>query len=142
MNTLTPAASIKDTIELLKIKRMTELEAIKEDIQNIKEQLTPANLIRSTFRGVTRSDDIAGNLGHAAVGLVTGYLTKKMLFRNSSNPIKKLIGVAFQTLITGVAANNSDKIMDKGKSLVKFVYDKISKKKVKENGNGMHDDSL
>ena len=101
-------------IFLLEQKRLVEFRNLKEQLHTTYESLKPINFLKSTFEDVTHSPEIKGGVGKAAIGMVSGYLLKKLMFGPSINPIKNILGVAFQALITNVAAQNSDKIKETG----------------------------
>ena len=108
-------------ILLLEQRRFEQFQDLKEQLHVTYESLKPINLIKNTFKDVTHSPDIKDGIGKAAIGMVSGYLLKRVVFGSSANPIKKLAGVAFQTLVTNVAAKNSDKIKEKGINLFKIA---------------------
>ena len=100
-------------ILLLKAQRAAEFSSLKGQLHDTYESLRPVNLIRNTFNDLTHSPEIKGGLRKAAVGLAAGFILKKIFFGSSINPVKRLAGAAFQTVVTNVAAKNSDKILQR-----------------------------
>lgn len=117
-------------ILLLEARRAGELRELKEQVHLTFESIRPINLIKSTIHDVTHSPDVKGGIGKAAIGVATGFIFKKLLFGGHSiNPLKRLAGVALQTIVTNVAANNSDKIKEGGATLFEIAKSLIQKKK-------------
>jgi len=129
MKKATPTDIINESILLLEIKREEELRALKKQFHITYESLRPINIIKNTFREITESPDLKGGIGNAAIGIGFGFLAKNILFRSSRNPIKRLISIAAQALITNVAAKHSDRIKESGKAIFQAVMEKITPKK-------------
>ena len=119
-------------ILLLEAKRAGELSDLKNQVHLAFESIRPINLIKSTIEDVTHSPDVKGGIGKAAIGVATGFIVKKLLFGGHSlNPLKRLAGVALQTIVTNVAANNSDKIKEGGATLFEMAKALINRKRKK-----------
>jgi len=129
MKTETATDSLNRDILLLEEKRCKEFNNLKEQLHTTYESLKPINLIKSTIIDVTQSPDIKEGMGKAAIGMASGYLLKKLVFGSSINPFKKLAGVAFQAIVTNVAAKNSDKIKETGINIFEIAKALIMPKK-------------
>ena len=68
-------------------------------------------------------------MGSAAMGLASGFLVKKLVFRKTNNPIKIAAGLLLQTTVSGLVSNNSDKIKSTGVKLFQALLSKINSKK-------------
>ncbi len=129
MKAITATEILTREINFLERKRSEEFKNLKEQLHVTVESLKPVNLLKSTFEDVTQSPDLQSDIGKAAIGMVSGYFLKKLVFRSSINPFKILAGVAFQALATNLAAKNSDKIKETGINLFAIVKDLIKPKK-------------
>lgn len=116
-------------IIFLERKRSEEFKNLKEQFHTASQSLKPINLLKSTFEQVRQSPDFKSDIGKAAIGMFSGYLLKKLVFRSSVNPLKILAGVAFQALATNVAAENSEKIKETGINIFEIVRALIKPKK-------------
>ncbi len=112
---------LKAKIILLELKSDEELIVLKEQFQKTYESLKLVNIIKSTFKQVVKSPDVKTNIGNAAIGLASGYITKNILFRATHNPIKKLAGILFQTVVTNLAAKNAELIKLSGKKIARAI---------------------
>jgi hypothetical protein len=105
------AVLLKEKILLLQAKQTRELKILKEELHNTHELLKPLNFIKNTMFEVASLPDIKSKLLSGALGLVTGYLSKKVLFGTSNNPIKKMLGTALQFAIANVVVKKADDIV-------------------------------
>lgn len=110
--------TLKEAIALTRYKQAQELKLLKAQFHLTLESLKPVNLIKSAFHKVTSSPEIKNNLVNDAIGLTTGYLSKKVLVGSTRNPIKKLFGVLLQFAIANVVAKHSDTIKSAGVTLL------------------------
>lgn len=101
---------LNQAIASLENKQALELSSLKQQFELTYESLKPLNIIKSVFSEMTTSSEIKGNLISNAIGMSTGYLTKKVLLGSSHNPIKKILGTLLQYVITNVVTKHSDNI--------------------------------
>lgn len=135
MKAETATAILKREINFLKQKRSDEYKDLKEQLYVTFESLKPINLLKNTFKDVTKSPDIQSGLWRTAIGMFSGFFLKKIVFRSSINPIKILAGVAFQAWTTNLASKNAGKIKHAGVSIFEMLKDLLKAKK-KEDVHG------
>lgn len=129
-SSLTPIASImqKKNVETELTAVILELESrqkeegilLKEQFQEVYESVKPINLIKNTFKEAAASQDLREDIINLSVGLVAGYVTKKIFQGVSDSPVKKLLGTVLQFGITTLIANNPETIKSLGKGLFKL----------------------
>jgi hypothetical protein len=121
-------------IALLEIKRAEELQVLKSQFQITHESFKPVSLLKSLLKEITESTSLKNGISSTSIGLATGYVAKSILFGKTKNPVKKLAGIALQSIVTNLASNNSDGIIHAVGSLLHTVTSKISaiKRKVPE----------
>lgn len=129
--------ALNEAISLLENKRAEELKLLKEQLHLVSESLKPINLIKNTWHEVASSPEIKNNIVNNTIGLATGYLTKKVLFGASHNPVKKLIGTLLQFAVANVVSKHSDGIKSTGENLLhRFLkYRKEAQREFHHNGN-------
>ena len=120
-----PKEKLSKAIILLEIIRKEELNSFRRQLLLTSESLKPVNLIKSTIREFTNSVDLNNNIGSTAIGMVSGYLVKNILFRATRNPLKIIAGILLQTFVTNVATKNSDKIKESAKSILNSVTSRM-----------------
>lgn len=101
---------LRAAILQLEAQQAEEAKLLRESFHLAYESIKPINLIKSTFREVAESKDLADHLVSTGVGLATGYLTKVIFESESDSPFKKLLGAALQFGITNLIANNPDAV--------------------------------
>ena len=117
MKKINPNELLQAKIFLLERKSAEELIVLKEQFQKIYESLKLVNIIKSTFMGVIKSPGVKTSIGNTRLGLASDYITKNILFPTTRNPIKKLAGILFQTVVTNLAVKNAWIIKSSGKKL-------------------------
>lgn len=128
MENITSATALKNAIQLLEAEQEINGQLLKEQFYLTVESLKPANLLRSTFHDVVSSPHLVDDLLGTAVGLATGFVSKKVVMIGASgNIIRKLIGSALQLGITTVVSQHPETI----KSIGQFIFQRILHKKEK-----------
>jgi hypothetical protein len=123
MKTKNETDTLNDLIILVEQKRAYELELLKEQLHLVSENLHPLNLIKSVFHEIVDSPEIKNNLVNSAIGLFTGFISKKVLTGNTHNSFKKILGTIIQFGVTNVVSKHSDDL----KSIVKNLLNRFSK---------------
>lgn len=130
---------MKNLKELLEF-RILELEAqqkenlllLKEDLHEIVENLTPLNLIKNVIGGEITTENIGQNILNDAIGISSGYLSKKLMFGSSNNPVKKVMGSMFQFIVAKFVSNQSDRIEAIGDIIMRKIGSRFSKDRTAE----------
>jgi len=89
--------------------KMLEQE-IKSDVEEIKNDLSPANLIGTTIRNMLTSEK--HGLVTESLNIGVNALIKKLLFRNTNFITKTLVAFAAKNLANNMVMKNSDDILD------------------------------
>jgi hypothetical protein len=128
MENITSATALKSAIQLLEVEQDIKEQLLKEQFYITFESLKPANLLRSTFHEVVSSPHLVDDILGTAVGLATGFVSKKVVMIGASgNIIRKIIGSALQLGITTVVSQHPETI----KSIGHFIFQRILHKKEK-----------
>lgn len=127
MSKITTTDELKEAIRVLEIEQKMEGALLKEQFKITYESLKPANLIGNVLKELTTLPDLKGDLLNTALGLASGYLSKKAAIGNTNNPIKQLLGTFLQMGVTSLVTKNADGIKSMGSELLARL---LSKKKV------------
>jgi hypothetical protein len=125
MENITSSAGLKSAIQRLEYRQIENGQRLEEDFYYVVENLKPANLIRNAVGNIAETPNLMSNILGGALGLISGYLSKKLAFGNSGNVIKKLLGTILQFGVTSVVAQNPRTIAAIGQ----FFLQKILRKK-------------
>ena len=103
-------------------------QQLKEQFFITYESFKPANLLRNTLREAISSPHLINDILGTAVGLATGFVSKKIVIGASGNLIRRLLGSITQLGVTTVVAQHPDTI----KSIGQFIFQHIFRNKKTE----------
>jgi hypothetical protein len=109
---------LDETIEVIKIQQTEQLALLKEQFYNTYESLKPVNLIKDTFNQLITSPELKGNLMNNIIGLATGYVSRKILFRSSAGPVMKVAGKLLQFVVSNFVSKHPDGIKNAGENIL------------------------
>ena len=124
MQNITSAEELRDAIEILEAEQVIKGQLFKEQIILTYESLKPVNLIERTLKEISSSEFLINNIPGTIMGLVSGYLSKKIFTGGSGNIFRKLLGSILQFGVTTVVAKNSDVIKTTGLSIIEHFLRK------------------
>ena len=124
MQTITSTAGLKEAIQLLEMEQEIKGQLLKDQFILTYESLKPLNLLRHTLREISSSPNLVDNLSGTAMGLLGGFLSKRIFVGPSGNLIRKFIGSILQFGVTSVVAQNSDVIRSLGQLLFQHFFHK------------------
>jgi hypothetical protein len=125
MQNITSTADLKSAIQLLEVEQVDKGKLLKEQLYITWESIKPANLIANTLNDIEKSPYLIDNILGAALGLVTGFYSNKLIFNPRGNKLKKLIGVALQFGVTNLVAKHQGTI----RSIGQVVFRHLTRKK-------------
>ena len=109
----------------LEIKQAEEAKLLKEQFFQTYESIKPANLFRNTMNDVASSPYLIDNIIGTAIGLGTGYISRKIIIGASGNIFKRLFGSVIQFGITNIVAQHPNTV----KSIGEFIFNHVIHKK-------------
>ena len=90
------------------------------------ESLKPVNVIRAAINEFLTLSDLKEPLIETTAGIITGYLSRVLITRNSKNPLLRISGIIAQYGITNLVSKNSTKIV---KVALRFIQSLTSTSK-------------
>lgn len=121
MKQLKATKELELAIELLEIKRTQEKVELTKELFSTFESLKPINLLKQTLKEIVSSSEIKKDLSSIAIGMITGYIAKKVAIGNTHNPFKQVAGIALEMLVATEATENSGSI----KTFVSSLFNKF-----------------
>ena len=125
MQNITSSVELKNAIQILEIEQAVNGQLLKEQLYQTCESLKPANILKNTLKDITSSPNLIDNILGTAIGLVTGYFSRKIVIGTSGNIFRKLFGSIVQVGVTDVVSQHPDAI----KSFAQFIVQRIFRKK-------------
>lgn len=86
------AQLLDERIEALELRQTQDLLAIKDQIHNTLESISPLNYIKRSIKNLAHTPDMKTDILNSVAGLASGYLSKKIgLFGLAKAPIRSLV---------------------------------------------------
>jgi len=109
----------------LEVEQAINGQRLKEQFIITYRSIKPLNLLKHALTDVVSSSNLIDNILGTAVGLTTGYLSKKIFIGTSGNIIRKLFGSVLELGVTTVVAEHPSTI----KSFGQFIFQHLLRKK-------------
>lgn len=121
MEKITTSAEIKLAIQNLEFEHEVQGKLLKQHFFDVFESFKPINLIKSTLQEVTSSPFLIDNVLSSTMGLLSGYISKKIAIGGSKSVIRKIVGSLLQFGVTNVVSQNSGILKTLGNFVIKHV---------------------
>jgi hypothetical protein len=132
MSKISSSTELREAIQLLEFEQEAIGQDLKEHVNVVRESLRPVNLLKSTMSDVASSDFVIDNIVGTALGIGTGYISRKLIIGSSLSPVRKLFGSALQLAVTTVTAKKIIPVTIMGRFLVKKIFGKKEIKPLEE----------
>lgn len=124
MQNITSAAELKDAIQLLEAEQSIKGQLLREQLFLTYEGLKPINLLKNALKEISSTPYLIDNISGTAMGLLGGFLSKKIFVGASGNLIRKLFGSVLQIGVTNLVTQNSEIIKSVGQALIQHFFQK------------------
>ncbi len=121
MQKIDSTSSLSETIHELEVRRVEEGKMLKQQANQAYENIKPINLIKSTFKEALAAQDLRTDIINLSLGLIAGYVSKRVFSGLEDSPLKKLLGTSLQFGITLFIINNPETIQAIGNGIAKFI---------------------
>ena len=125
MEPITSTAGLKMAIRRLEIEQALKGQQLKEQYKDTVESLKPVNLLKRAIVNMSGSPFLMENILGNAVGMASGFLSKKIVIGTSANIFRKLIGSLVQIGITNTVKQHPETI----KSIGQFIFQHLFRQK-------------
>ena len=124
MQNITSAVELKDAIQLLEAEPSIKGQLLREQLFLTFESLKPVNLLKNALKEISSTPYLIDNISGTAMGLLGGFLSKKIFVGASGNLIRKLFGSVLQIGVTNLVTQNSEIIKSVGQALIRHFFQK------------------
>jgi len=121
METQYSYSDLQNSIKLLEEEQIIKRHLLNEQLNVSFESLKPINLFSSALKEVSKTADLRDNILGTAIGLASGFLTKRLIVGTSGNVFRKLIGSFIQLEVTNIVAKHPDTIKAVGRVISKLI---------------------
>lgn len=101
-----------------------DLRLLKEQFHIAYESIKPINLIKNLVHDVSSSPEIKEDVVGNIMGLVTGFISKKLMVDKDSGAVKKVLGTILQFAVGNVVSKYSIDIKAVGTALFNNFFKK------------------
>ncbi|MBP4138417.1 hypothetical protein [Flavobacterium geliluteum] len=108
METVYDTAKLNQMILQTKAQQKADWDAIVAEIDEIKDNLRPINLIKNTVEEINESVGFKGSLAQSAISIGIGYLAKKFVIGKSDSKIKNIFGSLLQLVVTNLVSKKQE----------------------------------
>ncbi|AOC93491.1 MULTISPECIES: hypothetical protein [Flavobacterium] len=91
-------------IEELEVRQDKEWCAIKDHIDEIKDNLKPINLIRNTVEEINETVGFKSHIAQSAISIGIGYLAKRFIVGKGDSMFKGVLGSLVQLIVTNLVS--------------------------------------
>ncbi|OXA78267.1 hypothetical protein SAMN05444397_101206 [Flavobacterium aquidurense] len=96
--------ALDQKIRQLEAQQDAEWIAIKDEIDEIKENLKPLNLIRNTVEEINETVGFKSDLAQSAISIGIGFLAKKLVIGKTDSVFKNILGSLLQLAVTTIVS--------------------------------------
>ncbi len=104
METIYNIGELNQRIKLLENRQDAEWCSIKDEIDDIKENLKPLNLIRNTVEEINETVGFKSHIAQSAISIGIGYLAKKFIVGKGDSMFKGILGSIVQLVVTNLVS--------------------------------------
>lgn len=105
MYNINNVSELKEAIMVLENRQAQQKLLLIEQFDLTYESLKPINIIKNTLNEAVTSQGLLGKILLSAMGLTTGYLSKKLFVGLSGNLLRKFFGYLLQYGMTKLVVN-------------------------------------
>jgi len=113
---------LKAAILELEDRKQREKAQLVESFHAFTHSLTPANLIKNTFKGIKETPGIRGTVLKASLGLGAGLLSRKLLWGKSPGFFRKIMASAIEMGVATLVTRKTDTIKSRGTRFLKNIF--------------------
>jgi len=127
MNDINSAAELKLAIQAKQFEHAIQGQLLKDELAIAFESLKPISIIKNTLSEITSSPYLMENMLGAVVGLISGYVSKKIAVGTSHNVFRKVMGSVLQFSVTNLVAQHPEILKNFGQLIIEKIFHKTAK---------------
>ena len=124
MENITCAAELKLAIIEKQFQHEIQGQLLKEEFFILFDALKPINLLKNSLTEITSSPYLIDNMMGAVMGLVSGYVSKKIAVGTSHNLFRKISASVLQFAVTNLIAQHPEVLKSLGQLITEKIFHK------------------
>jgi hypothetical protein len=129
MQTYKSSSELKTAIQLLELEQEKKGLLLKKELIQSSDEIRHGSLVKNAIKGIVNSTNFADIIIGPSIGLVAGYLSKKLIVGKSDNKFRLLMGSVVQFGVKNFVTSNSLVINAYGKQIFQSILSKRKKPK-------------
>jgi len=125
MRAISSSEELRRSIQELELKQAVKEQLLREQFIETYESLRFVNLLKSSLKNSVSSSSEVSDIAGMALGMVTGYISKKIFIGTSGNPFRRLIGSIVQLGVMSFVSKHPSGL----KSLGEYLFSQILHKR-------------
>jgi len=114
---------LNQKIQQLEVRQDAEWCSIKDEIDDIKENLKPINLIRNTVEEINETIGFKSHMAQSAISIGIGYLAKRFIVGKGDTMFKGILGTIVQLVVTNLVTKPQNESTDETSSEESSQYE-------------------
>ena len=111
MPKITSVKSLKRAIIALEHRQVAEELLLKKQFTATYESLKPINVLRKVINELLTFTELKEPILETITGIISGFITRILITRDSKNPLRRLAGLFLQYGVTNIISKNSKPIL-------------------------------
>ena len=126
MRKINETDALNELILVQKQQYDTDLRLLKEQLHIAYESVKPVNFIKNLVHDVTASPEIKNDISSSIMGLITGFISKKLVVGTNPNSgiFKKIFGLVLQFTVANTVAKHTEDIKAVGSAFLDYFFQK------------------
>lgn len=125
MRAITSSEELRRTIQELELERAVKEQLLREQFMDTYESLRFINFLKSSLKQSISSSSEVTDIAGMALGMASGYISKKLFIGTSGNVFRKLFGSLVQLGVMSFVAKHPSGL----KSLGEYLFHQILRKR-------------
>jgi hypothetical protein len=127
MQKITTVAGLKDAIQALETEQKEKGRLLKDQLLLTYESLKPVNILKHTLNELFSTSQLIENLSGTSLGILIGYLIRKLFIRESRSKFRKIIASVFQLGISKLVEQKAEYIRAVGNVILQHLFRKAER---------------
>ena len=124
MGNISSVGELKESIRKLELEQAIKGELLKEQFYITYDSFSLISFLRNSFKKTASSPDLINDVLGTALGLATGFISKKIFIGSSGNVFRKIFGSALQLGVISFVSQHSREVKLLGHFLIQQFFSK------------------
>lgn len=124
MGNISSVAELEKSIRILEMEQAIKGQMLKEQFLHTYDSFRLINFLRNSLKQTISSPDLVNDVVGTALGLATGFVSKKIFVGGSGNMFRKLFGAVLQLGVISFVSKHTSDVKSLGLLIFKQIFSK------------------